>query len=292
VLAAVVIALVIGEQARAQSTGSVLEFINWPTMVGTAVIGQTLTATDALWRSPSPSATYSQWEWWRCARNDFNCTKIVSGPNVTSYQVTEADRGAYIRLARLICYPANDCSVPHSRLAVSNARGPVVAPAPTPTPTPPPPVATPTPTPAPVFVAPPPAPTPVPTTGQVLHETATRKIMRPFPTVRMRGVLTSRGARVTVFAVRAPRAAKVTVRCKGSCPRRSWSPRVRKKSLTRVRAFERPLRAGTVLSVSITRHGYVGKRTVFVIRRGQGPSRVDSCLAPGTTARRTKCPAG
>jgi hypothetical protein len=108
----------------------------------------------------------------------------------------------------------------------------------------------------------------------------------------MRGRLTSVGAHVTLLSVRAPKSAKVIVRCTGNCPSKTWSPAVRKKSLTRVRAFERSLRSGTVISVSITRHGYVGKKTVFEIRRGRSPLRIDSCLAPGTTSRRTTCPGG
>ena len=75
---------------------------------------------------------------------------------------------------------------------------------------------TPTPTPAPTFDTAAAAPTPVPTSGQVLQETArSRRVIRPFPVVRMRGVLTSTGAKVSVLSVRAPRAAKITLRCKG-----------------------------------------------------------------------------
>jgi hypothetical protein len=291
--------LIAGGPAQAQQQGNPLGFLLGPALIGNPFIGQTLTATNGTWRSPVPSQTYVRWEWWQCPRGDttLNCAGIPNA-NTTTYALTQADRGSWIRAARYICYPLSKCNPrtdPDVELLLpSAAKGPVSV-APTPTPTPVPTVAAtpvPTPAPPPVFESVAPAPTPVATTGQVLHETASRKLMRPFPTVRMRGVLTPRGARVTVFAVRAPKAAKVTVRCKGSCPRKRWSPSACKKSLTRVRAFERTLRSGTVISVSVTRRGYVGKKTVFVIRRAKTPRRIDSCLAPGKKARRTKCPAG
>ena len=54
--------------------------------------------------------------------------------------------------------------------------------------------------------------------------------------------------------------------------------------------FERNLRSGVTLTISVTRRGYVGKRTVFVIRRGQAPLRSDRCLSAKN--RITRCPAG
>jgi hypothetical protein len=135
------------------------------------------------------------------------------------------------------------------------------------------------------------APTPVPTSGEVLQQTATkRRVIRPFPVVRMRGRLTTTGARVSLLSVRAPRAAKVFVHCKGSCPSRRWSRTARKSRLTRVSAFERSLRAGTRITVTVSRRGYVGKRTTFVIRRGLAPLRTDRCL--NSKGRVTRCPAG
>ena len=109
----------------------------------------------------------------------------------------------------------------------------------------------------------------------------------------MRGVLTSRGARLTLFTVRAPRTATIAVRCKGrNCPAGRWSQTrsQRKSKLTRMARFERDLRAGVSLTVTVTRSGYVGKRTVFVIRRGAAPLRSDRCLS--ARGRVTKCPAG
>ena len=51
--------------------------------------------------------------------------------------------------------------------------------------------------------------------------------------------------------------------------------------------FERGLRAGVVITVSVTRKGYVGKRTTFVIRRGAAPLRVGSLLCRPRAASRS-----
>ena len=107
----------------------------------------------------------------------------------------------------------------------------------------------------------------------------------------MKGRLTSSGASVQVFSVRAPRAAKISVRCTGrSCPASRWSRSARKSRLTRMTRFERGLRAGVKITVSVTRRGYVGKRTTFVIRRGVAPLRSDRCLS--SKGRVTRCPSG
>ena len=52
-----------------------------------------------------------------------------------------------------------------------------------------------------------------------------RRVIRPFPVVRMRGRLTAGGANVSrALGPRAAQAAKVSVRCKGrSCPASRWS---------------------------------------------------------------------
>ena len=134
----------------------------------------------------------------------------------------------------------------------------------------------------------------MPTSGEVLQETSrTRRVIRPFPVVRMRGHADGQRGQDHLFSVRAPRKAKITVRCKGrSCPASRWSRawNLRKSTLTRMGRFERSLRAGVKITVQVTRRGYVGKRTTFVIRRGAAPTRSDRCLS--AKGRLTKCPAG
>jgi hypothetical protein len=216
--------------------------------------------------------------------------------------VTNGDRNEYLFLVRYVRWRdtkgtsrSNDDEWVY-RSRVSRPAGPVMtAPPPTPAPTPAPtpePTPAPAPAPAPTFDTAAAAPTPVPTQGQVLQDTAqSRRPIRPFPVVRMRGRLTLSGARVTLLTVRAPRSATVTIRCSGrDCPRGSWTANARKKQLTRARVFERSLRAGTKIAVTVTRPGYIGKRTVFVVRRGRAPQRADRCLS--SRGRVTRCPAG
>lgn len=280
------LALAFAAPAHAQQEGDDFRFLEIPVVSGISAVGSTLNAGGARWISPVPWLTGTEWQWWRCPNASArNCSIQARGNQ--SYQLTEGDRGRWIAAARRMWLG------PYSQLTVSKttaqiAAAPLPTPTPTPTPIPVPTVApTPVPTPVPTFEAAP-APTPVPTTGQVLSQSALNRAIRPFPTVRMRGELTLTGARVTLLSVRAPRAAKVTVRCTGSCPARRWSPSVRRKSVTRVRAFERALRAGTEISISVTRSGLIGKRTTFVIRRGQAPQRTDRCLSPRGKVQ--KCP--
>jgi hypothetical protein len=285
VLGGVAVLAVSGE-ARAQ-TGQ-LAILRAPTVSGPAQVGGVLTAGNAAWTSPNPAATSTRWEWWRCDTPDRRgCVVLNPGVTWVAHRLEDADANKFMATALVVQYQSASVKMP------SATTGPV-RPRPTPTPvaTPEPtPIPTPEPTPAPVFeVAPAASPTPVPTMGQVLHQSATRRTMKPAPLVRMSGVLTSNGARVTVLSIRAPRAAKISIRCTGACPRKRWSTGTRKHKLTRARAFERVLRSGTTLTVSITRRGYIGKRTVFTIRRGKAPLRRDTCLS--TRGRSEKCPAG
>ena len=142
------------------------------------------------------------------------------------------------------------------------------------------PTPTPTPTPAPTFDTPPRRRRRCRRSGQVLHETArTRRAIRPFPVVRMRGRLTATGARVTLLSVRAPRAAKITVRCKGRCPTAAGRAAKRKSRLTRMGRFERSLRSGTRITVSVTRRRL--RRQADHVRdpARRAPLRTDRCLS-------------
>jgi hypothetical protein len=101
----------------------------------------------------------------------------------------------------------------------------------------------------------------------------------PFPVVRITGLLTATGVRVTLLSVRAPRDVRIDVDCMGSdCPARHYTPPAGKH---RLRKFERDLKAGTRLEVRVTKPGYIGKYTAFVIRHHAEPKRSDRCLEPG-----------
>ncbi len=298
---AVMFALSLGGSAGAQTTPQVTAA---GTINGSPIrVGTRLTASGGSWSGPQ--GTTARWEWFACPANARSWTECFQRSLYQSnYTIQSGDVGRYIVL-NLYAYrgqPQNPgTSGRAERFTISSS---TVAPAATPTPVPTPrPTPTPTPTPVPT-VAPTPVPTPdpafevpatpVPTSGEVLQETSRhRRIIKPFPVVRMRGTLTSVGAKISLFTVRAPRTAKITVRCKGrSCPASRWSRThtERKSTLTRMGRFERGLRAGVVITVSVTRSGYLGKRTTFVIRRGAAPSRIDRCLS--SKGRVTKCPAG
>jgi hypothetical protein len=303
---AIVLVLMLGSRdAGAQSA----PVVNSPgTINGSPIrVGTRLNASGGSWGGPQ--GTTARWEWFACpanARSWYDCA--LRQLYQSNYTIQSGDVGRYIVL-NLYAYTgqpqspgtsgrAEKASMTSSTVAPAATPTPVPTPrptvVPTATPTPTPtatPTPTPTPTPPPIFEV---SPTQVPTSGEVLQETARhRRVIRPFPVVRMRGVLTSKGAKISLFSVRAPRTATIVVRCKGrSCPASRWSRawNLRKKTLTRMGRFERSLRAGVRITVLVTRKGYVGKRTVFVIRRGAAPTRSDRCLS--AKGRVTKCPAG
>jgi hypothetical protein len=117
------------------------------------------------------------------------------------------------------------------------------------------------------------------------------RLMSPFPVIRLAGQLTRSGARVKVLSVlRAPVCAFVRVTCRGkSCPARRASGYMRRHGALRFRRFERRLRAGTVLTVRVSKNDLIGKFTQFRIRKDAAPKRRDRCLRPGQR-RGTSCP--
>jgi hypothetical protein len=112
------------------------------------------------------------------------------------------------------------------------------------------------------------------------------RLMTPYPVVRLAGRLTRSGARVRVLSVlRAPVCARVRVSCRGrSCPAKRASGYVGRGGPLRFPTFERRLRAGTVLTVRISKNALIGKFTQFKIREDIGPRRRDRCLRPGERA--------
>lgn len=273
-----------GTPAWAQDQASPLRINATPIIVGTPTVGQSLISSGGAWQSPNPARTTVRWIWYRCpqAQGSPACDLISNAPSI---KLGPNEYNRYVFLVRNVEYNGGQAWSTSAPVGPVTAAAPAATPTPTPTPTP---VPTPSPAPAPVEVIPTPAPTPVPTTGQVLHQAATQRIMSPVPLVRMRGVLTGNGARVTELTVRAPRAARISIRCSGGCPHKRWTSGTRKRTSTRIRAFETALPTRTVLTISVTRKGYIGKRTVLTIRRGKSPRRQDSCLTPRGT--RMTCP--
>jgi PKD repeat protein len=114
-------------------------------------------------------------------------------------------------------------------------------------------------------------------------------LMRPFPIVRIAGVVLPRAALIRILSVRAPRSARVELRCLGGgCPAKAVA-RTSARRLMRFHRFERRLPAGTRLELFVRQTGRIGKYTRFLIRPGKPPARVDRCLIPGKR-RPVRCP--
>jgi PKD repeat protein len=126
---------------------------------------------------------------------------------------------------------------------------------------------------APAATPPGPAPTPA----------AAPSLMNPFPIVRLVGVLTAGGARITLLEVRnGPVGAKVTVRCVGDdCPFKSRR-RILENGRVRLSKIG-ALPAGTRLQVLVRAPGVIGRFVGFRIRKGKRPLRADRCLMPGAS---------
>jgi PKD repeat protein len=105
--------------------------------------------------------------------------------------------------------------------------------------------------------------------------------------VTLFGNLTSRGVRLKRLLVRTPGKANVRVTCKGKkCPKgaRAASTRPAKTKRVRFKKFERAFPAGTLITVTVTRPGYIGQQTTIKIRKGlRRYIRRDSCLRPGSS---------
>ena len=110
---------------------------------------------------------------------------------------------------------------------------------------------------------------------------AAPRLLRPFPVVRIKGVLTADGAQITLLSVRAPRGVTIAVRCRGrGCPRKAFTA---PPGARRLRLFERALPAGTRLSC-----GSQGEASSASTRRsssGAAPSPLDRTGACAREAR-------
>lgn len=201
--------------------------------------------------------------WLRCPSERRRDCKDTGAPSAASYTIVAEDLGHRIRV-KAVPEDDDDSVVSEPTAVVTN-----------------PPVSTPAP-----LVAPP-APPPPPPAPAADPVTTPPRMMRPAPTVRISGRLTRSGALIERLSVRAPRGVTISVRCHGDgCPRRKLA---RSAAVTRLRAFERRLRAGIRLEIRVTLSGFIGKHTVIRIRRGKVPWRRDRCLFPGSDVP-ARCP--
>jgi hypothetical protein len=115
------------------------------------------------------------------------------------------------------------------------------------------------------------------------------RLLSPFPVVRLVGDVRRFGTRIRLLSVRAPKGARVLVRCRGrGCPVRR-AKRVVRRTPTRLKGVERFMPAGVVLEVLVRRGDRIGKFTRFKFRQNRRPRRGDGCLLPGTR-RMARCP--
>jgi hypothetical protein len=125
------------------------------------------------------------------------------------------------------------------------------------------------------------APTPI-----TAADASNARSLSPFPIVRLSGRITSRGVRVSRLTVLGPRGARIAVRCRGGgCPRRVLRRVVPAKGprLVRVRVLRHTLRPGARVEIRVTKPGFTGKYTRFLVRSHGAPRRSDRCLPPGAT---------
>ena len=288
-----------------------------PTISGTPVVGAKLTANGGSW--DGPWGTTVGRTWLQCpsvSASEWSCNWI-DDTNATTYTVRSGDKDKWMRVV-LFAFKGSDYDHKVSGATAKIGAAPTPTPTPTKTPTPTPtPPRTPTPTPTPVKTAtpvetpaPPATPTPAPDspavtpaatpTAQPLPPathggtalTASRpaakpKMIRPYPTIRVSGNLTTTGAKVTRLSVKAPKGVRITLTCTGrDCPLREVAQAT---ALFHIQQFERELRAGTKLTITVTKRGYLSKVTTITIRRGKSPGRTDRCQVPGQ-AKLIRCP--
>jgi hypothetical protein len=112
--------------------------------------------------------------------------------------------------------------------------------------------------------------------------------MQPFPIVRIAGVETATGVKLSLLSVQAPVGARVTVTCRGRGCRMKPQSRLATASkharhassvVLAFRRLERSFPAGATLEVRVSAAGELGKYTLFAIHSHRLPTRVDSCLS-------------
>jgi hypothetical protein len=251
-----------------------------PQITGDFRVGGTMTAS-AKWKGGS-----AVWTWLRCADERLGNCEPIAGQQAPTYTAVAQDAGSRLRVRLTVRAGGKDDSKP--AVAVSEPTPPIAAVEPPPAP---PPAGAPTPTPAPTPApAPPSAPgSPPRVTPPAVGGKAAPRLMSPRPIVRIRGRLTADGARVTLLTVRAPRGARIAVKCAGDhCPRRRIAIVA---VIVHLQPYERILRAGTRLEIRVTRPSFIGKYSRIVMRQGRPPWRQDRCLMPGSS-RPVGCPSG
>jgi hypothetical protein len=118
-------------------------------------------------------------------------------------------------------------------------------------------------------------------TVRIQPEQEPLKLMKPFPSVRLQGAITTGGqTEIDLLSVRGPKGAKATVECRGaSCPFERRKRKIRRAKVE-FPDLETRLQPGVVIEVSVTQPKRIGKFTRFKIRDGKVPKREDRCVEP------------
>jgi PKD repeat protein len=112
--------------------------------------------------------------------------------------------------------------------------------------------------------------------------------------VQMAGSVTGGFTRITSLVVVGPVGAKVKLSCRGKgCPSKAFRGTIGRRGSLRISRLERhTLRAGGLIIITVSKAGFVSRRTEITLRRGKAPLRREGCLVATTTGKRTgTCPA-
>jgi hypothetical protein len=214
---------------------------------GSAIVGATLTAT---FQAAGDPPTTIEYQWRRCKPDKPDDCGDIKDAKAATYTVTPTDLGFRLRVRVKLRNSAGDDedkSFPTAVVTASPLPSPGAAPASSSSP------------------------------SSADLTPGGLRFLRPFPVVRVVGYLMNHGSRIVLWSVKAPRDARIDVRCKGPrCPlrRRSFRP-------GHIRPLERYLRAGVVITIRVTRPGFIGTYTNVVIRSRKRPKRRDACMFPG-----------
>lgn len=245
-----------GDQQYAPLTDAVQEpaGVTSARIVGSAVVGQTLTAAAIVRGEPAPAVAY---QWLGCDALLPPACRPLDGKTAKSYEVSTSDVGRRLAV----------------RVTAVNLRGEAASQS----------------SPTELVLDPPTRGSNFDQSGgppRLTSHYIALRYLRPFPVVRVKGALVSGGARVTLWRVRAPRGSRVVVRCKRfGCPVRRQATDV-----GRLRMLERFLPAGARIVIRVTKPGLIGKYAEITIRNGKAPKRRDACVLPGSVEP-SECPA-
>jgi PKD repeat protein len=131
------------------------------------------------------------------------------------------------------------------------------------------------------------------TTGQVTVNDRPIPPLQVLPGVEIdaRFLVFPRRTKIRSLRVRAPAGSKISVRCVGKgCPKPVATTSKGSKRL-RFKKLERRFRPKTKLIVKVTKSGFIGKQTVWTMRRRKPPLKRNSCLFPGVR-KASECPSG